>query len=235
MEGHGEEVFKKKTELAVEILECKLQEYGDKLPRNRVTLLTDASYAVRHVLGFVREKGMSYVAKLKKDRQVRLFSEWMRVEEYFRRYGEERYFTHEGKRVFYQQAVLEVKELGRVKVFRFREEGGEPRYYVTNRLKMTAKTCYAYKKLRWKIDEMHREIKQYLGLENTCAWKKEPLLAHYRFAFFLWWAFEQFRRELCLKVSFEAMWWEYASEVEIAKTQRMMLEKPPPVAAFSYV
>ena len=140
MERHGEGVFKKKTELAVELLGGKLHEYGDKLPGNRITLLTDASYAVRHVLGFARERGMSYVAKLKKDRQVRLFSEWMRMEEYFHRYKEERYFTHEGKRVFYKQAVLQVKELGRVKVFRFREEGGEPGYYVTNRLKMTAKT-----------------------------------------------------------------------------------------------
>jgi len=90
----------------VESLDGKLQEYGGKIPGNRITLLNDASYAVKHVLSFAPEKGMSYVAKLKKDRQVRLFSEWMRVEEYFRRYKEERYFTHEGRRVFYKRAVL---------------------------------------------------------------------------------------------------------------------------------
>jgi hypothetical protein len=33
------------------------------------------------------------------------------------------YFTHEGIRVFYKQAVLHVKELGRARVFALREEG----------------------------------------------------------------------------------------------------------------
>ena len=235
VQKHPSEVFKKKTQLAVEILEEKLRLYGWRMHENMITLLADASYAVERVLSFAREKRISYVGRLKKDRHVRLFSKWVRVEEYFRRYKEERYFTCEGKRVFYKEAVLHVKELGRLKVFRFREEESEPRYYVTNKLKMTAKTCYEYKKLRWKIEEMHRELKQYLGLENTCAWKKESLIAHYRFVFLLWWLFEKFRAEQRLKVSFEALWWEYCADVERTKWQRAALEKPPPVTAFSYV
>ena len=160
----------------------------------------------------------------------------MRVEEYFRRYREERYFTCEGRRVFYKEAVLHVKELGRVKVFAFREEEeAEYRYCVCNRLNMTAKTCCEYRRLRWKIDEMHRELKLYLGLENTCAWKKESLIAHYRFVFTLWWMFQRFRAEQRLDISFEAMWWEYCTQAERTKWQRAALDKPPPVVVFSYV
>ena len=122
VEKHPDEVFKKKTELAVEILEDKLNVYEGKIPRNSITLITDTTYAVKRVLTPAREKGLIYVGKLKKDRQIRLFSMWMRVEEYFGKYKKERYFTHEGVKVFYKQAILEVKELGRVKVRRLREE-----------------------------------------------------------------------------------------------------------------
>lgn len=161
----------------------------------------------------------------------------MRVEEYFEAYKKERYFTYEGVRVFYKEAVLEVKEIGRVKVFRLREENEEePRYYVSNKLNMTAKTCYRYKKTRWGIEGMHRDEKQYCGLKNTCAWKKEPLLAHYTFVFFLWWLFERFRVEQSLNISIEALWWEYCTGVDRAKMQRIQLGKPPPMAAlFSYI
>jgi hypothetical protein len=114
-----------------------------------------------------------------------------------------------------------------------REEGeSEPRYYVTSKLDMTVKTCYRFTKMRWSIEDMHRDQKQYCGLENTCAWKKEPLLAHYTFVFFLWWLFERFRVEQGLDVSFESLWWEYCKGVDLAKMQRMQLGEPPPVAAF---
>jgi hypothetical protein len=223
----------------VEILEDRLRAYDGRIPRNRVTLLLDAAYGVKRVLGSARKKGLTCVGKLKKYRRIRLFSRWMRVEEYFGKYKKERYFTSEGRRVFYKEAILEVKELGRVKVFRLREEGEaehKNKYYVTDKHKMTARTCYRYKKLRWKIEDMHRDMKQYLGLGNTCAWKKEPLLAHYSYVFYLWWLFERFRAEQELDVSFEALWWEYCAGMEKAKMQRMQLGEPPPIAAlFSYI
>ncbi len=64
VEEHPDEVFKKKTELAVEILEDKLKAWDGRIPRNRVTLLMDASYAVKRVLGPAREKGLIYVGRL---------------------------------------------------------------------------------------------------------------------------------------------------------------------------
>jgi hypothetical protein len=67
-------------------------------------------------------------ARLKKDRRIRLFSEWKRMDWYFERYKEERYFTDKqtGGMVFYKKAMLDVKGLGRVRVFAFRrEDGGE--------------------------------------------------------------------------------------------------------------
>jgi len=31
--------------------------------------------------------------------------------------------------------------------------------YVASKLNMTAKTCYRYKKMRWSIEDMHRDEK----------------------------------------------------------------------------
>jgi hypothetical protein len=61
--------------------------------------------------------------------------------------------------------------------------------YVASKMNMTAKTCYRHKKSRWSIEDMHRDGKQYCGMKNICAWKKESLLAHYAFLFFLWWEY----------------------------------------------
>jgi hypothetical protein len=63
VEKHPEEVFKKKTELAVDILEDRLKAYDGRIPRNRITLLTDATYAVKLVLNPSRKKGLIYVGK----------------------------------------------------------------------------------------------------------------------------------------------------------------------------
>jgi len=202
-----------------------------------VSLLVDAIYSVKPVLNSVDEMGLIYVGRLKKNRKIRLFSEWIGVAEYFDKYKKERYFTYDGVRVFYKEAILDVRKLGRKKVFALREEDeNDFRFYVTNRLNMTAKTCYRYRKLRWSIEDMHRDQKQYCGLENTCAWKKESLMAHYTFVFFLWWLFERFRLEQGLDVSFESLWWEYCKGVDQAKMQRVQLGEPPPIAAlFSYL
>jgi len=56
-------------------------------------------------------------------------------------------------------------------------------------------------------------VNKYCGMKNTCAWKKESLLAHYAFVFFLWWLVERFRVEQGLNVSFESLWWEFCKGV----------------------
>jgi hypothetical protein len=65
------------------LLEEKLALHG-KIPRNRITLLTDATYATKEILGSARENGLIYLARLKSNRRIRLFSRWIRVDEYFR-------------------------------------------------------------------------------------------------------------------------------------------------------
>jgi hypothetical protein len=222
--------FRKKTELALELLKEELS--TSKVPRDRITFVTDTFYASEEILGFVRREGLKFVAGLKPKRRIRLFSTWIRVKDYFKK-KRERYFTWEGRRIYYKQAVLHVKKLGRAMVFAFREEGSEEwRYYVTNDLKMTPRTCHEYRRRRWQIDKMHREEKQFCGLCNTCSWKVESLVPHYKFSFFLWWMFERFRLREGLEVSFEALWWEYKAEVDKAKARRMQLGEPPPLEMF---
>ena len=56
--------LRRKIELAVEILEDKLRAYHGKIPRSRVTLLTNATYAVKRVLSPAREKKLTYVGEV---------------------------------------------------------------------------------------------------------------------------------------------------------------------------
>ncbi|MBD3227488.1 MAG: glycosyltransferase, partial [Candidatus Lokiarchaeota archaeon] len=80
----------------------------------------------------------------------------------FENYKKEHYFTYkkENRKIYYKEAILDVSKIGRRKVFRFKEENVEGyRYFITNDLKLTAKTAYAYIKKRWKVETMHRELK----------------------------------------------------------------------------
>lgn len=239
VEKHPEYEFRTKPALAKEILKEKLEQYNGRIPPNRITLLSDSSYATEEILGLSKETGINCVAILKKNRQIRLFSTWMRVDRYFARYKQERYFTDKetGVKVFYKDAVLDVKGLGRVKVFAIREDTEKVfKFYVTRKMKMTARTAQRYRKIRWKIDTMHRDAKQFCGLGNTCLWKEESLIPHFKAAFFLWWLFERYRMETCEDVSFEALWWEYKADVDRAKMLRNKIFEPPPISAlFNYV
>jgi hypothetical protein len=97
---------------------------------------------------------------------------------------------------------------------------------------MDPRTCYRKRKSRWRIEDMHRDEKQFCGLGNTCFWKEDPLTAHFKFVFFLWWLFERFKMENKLKVSTEELWWEYKRQVDWSKAERLMAGKPPPLSAF---
>jgi len=127
------------------------------------------------------------VLQLKKDRRIRLFDKWFRIDKYFEKYKKWHYFTYGGKekKVYYKKATLDVSKIGRRKIFMFKEENEKKcKYYMASDLKITAKTAYRHIKRRWSVETMHRELKQFFGLKANYSGRENYLLAHYIISYF---------------------------------------------------
>jgi IS4 transposase len=74
--------------------------------------------------------------------------------------------------------VVHLKEYGFVKVFRIVQTDGDTQYWATDVLDMDEPTRENLGKKSWKIEEYHRGIKQFCGVEKCQARKKESQRAH---------------------------------------------------------
>lgn len=191
------------------------------ISKNSIWVLVDSWYVSGKFVTVLQDLGINYVLQLKKGRKIRLFDTWMKVETYFESYKKEHYFTYkkENRKVYCKKAILDVSKIGRRKVFRFKEENVEGyRYFITNDLKLTAKTAYAYIKKRWKVETMHRELKQFFGLKYTYSGRKDYLLAHYIVSYYGWLLFQWYKWQEIegnKNSSTEALWKEYIYQMAI--------------------
>ena len=74
--------------------------------------------------------------------------------------------------------VVHLKEYGFVKVFRIVPTDEDTQYWATDVLDMEETTREDLSKKSWKIEEYHRGIKQFCGVEKCQARKKESQRAH---------------------------------------------------------
>ena len=74
--------------------------------------------------------------------------------------------------------VVHLKEYGFVKVFRIVQTDGDTQYWATDVLDMDEPTRENLGKKAWKIEEYHRGLKQFCGVEKCQARKKESQRAH---------------------------------------------------------
>ncbi|MHA1130385.1 MAG: transposase [Candidatus Helarchaeota archaeon] len=78
-----------------------------------------------------------------------------------------------------------------------------------SKLKLTAKTAYRYLKKRWVVETMHRETKQFFGLEATYSRRADYLLAHYLCSYFGWLLFQWYKWQIVANqdcTSTEKLW-----------------------------
>ena len=123
------------------------------------TVLVDAWYASMKVMKAIEALSKVYYAPLKRNRlvSVSVASGYQRVETLPWRVCEET----EGKRVH----IRKFPKGHQVKVFRIASPSGRTEYIATNDLSQcdteaTRATC----RLRWKIEQLHRELKQTTGI-----------------------------------------------------------------------
>ena len=78
----------------------------------------------------------------------------------------------------YQGTVVNLKEYGSIKVFRIVSKNEDAQYWATNVLDMDEQKIEDIGNKSWKIEEYHRGIKQFCGVEKCQARKKESQRKH---------------------------------------------------------
>lgn len=196
---------------------------AENIQKERIWILSDSWYDCETIYRIAKEFGTFFMVNVPKDRQIRLFKNWFRVDKYFETKKKERYFTSKktGEKVYYKEATLDISKIGRCKVFAFRPENTlEYRYYVSNKLDLQAKTAYEHYGNRWSIEDMHRSLKQYCGLENCYSGKKETNLAHKSMSYFLYWIFSIYKtiqERIGFETTFEKLWIEYTNQFDLLR------------------
>jgi putative transposase len=74
--------------------------------------------------------------------------------------------------------VVHLKTYGFVKMFRIVSKDGDTRHWVTDVQEMDEEKREDLVKKSWKIEEYHRGIKQFCGVEKCQARKEEAQRAH---------------------------------------------------------
>lgn len=211
--------FRSKIDLLSDLLISMIQTLHEAaISKKSIWVLADSWYNSGEFEQRIRDIGANSVLQVKKDRRIRLFQTWLRMDYYFARYKAAHYFTTPAahKKVFYKEAILDVSKFGRRKVIAFKEEEEkEWRYFVVSKLKLTAKTAYRYLKKRWVVETMHRETKQFFGLEATYSGRADYLLAHYHCVYYGWLLFQWYKWQIAGDQdppSTEDLWMQYIQE-----------------------
>lgn len=211
--------FRSKIALLSDLLISMVQTLHEAMvPKKNIWVLTDSWFSSGKFQQRIRDVGANYVLQVKRDRRIRLFQIWLRMDHYFARYKSAHYFTTpaEHKKVFYKEAILDVSKFGRRKVLAFKEEQEkEWRYFVVSELKLSAKTAHKYLKKRWLVETMHRETKQFFGLEATYSGRADYLIAHYLCSYFGWLLFQWYKWQIVANqdcTSTEKLWMQYIQE-----------------------
>lgn len=178
--------------------------------KKRIYILCDSWYDSRELIRTIKDLGVNSVHLIKRDFWVRVKGKAMRIDEYFETHKEERYFKNEeGEKVFYKETRLYVPEVGYLKFFRFKEENGDVEYIATTKLDMLPKSAYRHKKMEWKIEEMHEDLKSYFGLEECYSGKKETYYAHLAICYLLFLIFWSYKIVYSDERTIEDIWWDY--------------------------
>ena len=211
--------FRDKILLAQNILNKESSYLTSKnISKQRIWVLNDCWFTSERYCSTITDLEHYFVCGIKKDRRIRLFGKRIRVDLYFEKYQKKRYFTFkdENRKIYYKTATLDVSKIGRCKVFAFKTTKADRyKYYISNKIDLTPKCAYKHFQCRWSVENMHRSVKQYFGLNSCYFRKKETLLSHYNLSYILYWIFSIYLQELN-KLGFittiEDLWHEYITE-----------------------
>ncbi len=143
---------KSRIDLAREMLEWALEE----VKIEPAYVLMDTWYASKDLLKYLQQKGVRYMVGVRKNRNIKVGNTWMHVEDVD--------IPEEG-------IVVYLKGVGKVKLFAFPESvkndgQGKNKYFVTSNTEDTREDVEKLRKIRWKIEEMFKILKQLFSADT---------------------------------------------------------------------
>ena len=210
--GRGEKIeIRTKIEIAIDMMmEAVAWLLSLGFSKMRIHILSDSWYDSRDLIRVAKGLGVNSVQFLKRDFYARVKGRTMRIDKYFETHRKERYFKNEdGKMVSYKETRLYVPEVGYLKFFRFEEENKEEKFIATTKLDMCPKSAYRHKKMIWKIEEMHEDLKCYFGFGESYSGKEETYYAHLTICYLLFLIFWSYKIVYSDERTIEEIWWDY--------------------------
>jgi hypothetical protein len=202
-----------KTQAAIAMFDQLIQWLNERgVSSKRIVVLADSWFSARTMVGWVRNARVIFRIAGKKSYNVQMpdhdaidaakqqiqgrprtiFIKYLRLEEYLGSAKDWSHFTcpETGKKVYYNRALVTLRTTGRVRVYAFRREGTkEPRFILTNPLikrPPTPKNVYLAYRVRWRIEEVHKDLKQHFGIGKCqCheAWRVSGFIGLIYFAY----------------------------------------------------
>jgi hypothetical protein len=157
--------FKTKYEFAKELVELAVS-----LGLEIEAVLFDNWYASKEFINFLQEKPLSWVTRLKSDRNVKIAGRYMAIREFAATLPKEafkRVMVGETAYWVFSKAV-DLKGVGQVRIvisYDNQELEGEPAYFATDRIQWESKRILTTYSRRGKTEGFYRDTKQNLGLE----------------------------------------------------------------------
>jgi IS4 transposase len=121
--------------------------------------------------------------------------------------------------IFPQGTVVHLREYGFIKVFRLVPKEGDTQYWATDILDMDESKRESLSNKSWKIEEYHRGIKQFCGVEKCHARKKDSQRTHVMFSL------RAFLRLEVQRIRNGISWFESKTKIHIVATTAY-LNKP---------
>jgi len=142
-------------------------------------VLFDSWYASMGNLKFVTRMDWHYLTRLKSNRQVK--------------YDLPYYVAVSEVDVPEEGCQVHLRGYGPIKVFRVRHIEKEPEFWATDLLMMDPEHRSDLRKIAWKIEEFHRGVKQFCGIERCQARRTKSQWSHILFSFRAFLVFERTR------------------------------------------
>ncbi|MFX0094850.1 MAG: transposase [Candidatus Hodarchaeota archaeon] len=195
------------------------------LAAEKIWATLDSWFACRELTTEFRQTGVNFLQGLKKNAQSHWFGQKARLDEIFQPPAPWRWITdpQTGKKVYYQEKILNLTCHGRCKVLAIRR-GKERRirYYATNRLKMSMQRLLPRLKAHWRVETLHRDLKQYFDLRGCYSGNQTLNEIHWLTCYSTYLLFCQYqtqKQHQGIKITIPKLihWYQYAYDYERAR------------------
>ena len=182
--------YKTESERILEFLSvCNWKDLLPGVDPSEIVVLSDSGYDNKALQRFFLEQGWDFVGSLKKTRSVKTTTQaWQSVSELFRRtrkigpWQTVRHQASSGKK----RRELRVRTLlgllkgvnRQVRLLATKKPNGENLYLACSRSSVEAGAISRTYRLRWTVELFHRDVKNYLGLEDAGLTRFDAIHAH---------------------------------------------------------